>query len=102
MLLTDDAHRRCYEAGESVSTEVEHDSQLAQGGGYVRTLLQLYCSTAGLVVVVVVVVVHAFFHVVFVVIPGYGIIAATSSESREMNSTRYAALESFRERFLFC
>lgn len=37
MLLTDDADRRCYEAGESVSPEVEHDSQLAQGGGHVRT-----------------------------------------------------------------
>lgn len=37
VLLTDDAYRRCYEAGESVSPEVEHDSQLAQGGGHVRT-----------------------------------------------------------------
>ena len=58
MLLTDDAHRRCYEAGESVSAEVEHDSQLAQGGGHVRTnkshsvtlitdkfRLELYCCT---------------------------------------------------------
>lgn len=35
----DDAHRGCHEAGESVPPEVEHDSQLAQGGRHVRPVL---------------------------------------------------------------
>lgn len=33
---TDDAHWCCYEAREPVPAEVEHDSQLAQGGRHVR------------------------------------------------------------------
>ena len=36
-MVADDAHRGCDEAGESVPPEVEHDSQLAEGGGHVST-----------------------------------------------------------------
>lgn len=32
----DDAHWGCHEARESVPPQVEHDSQLAQGGRHVR------------------------------------------------------------------